>query len=39
MARHGLTDEHWELIEDIFPKPAATGRPPVKPRDMIDAIL
>ncbi|MFO0425232.1 MAG: transposase [Planctomyces sp.] len=27
------------MIEDLFPKPAATGRPPVKPRDMVDAIL
>lgn len=27
MASHGLTYEPWELIEDLFPKPAATGRP------------
>jgi len=39
MARHRLTDGQWELIADIFPKPAATGRPPVNPRDMIDAIV
>ena len=39
MARHPLTDAQWGLIADIFPEPAATGRPPVKPRDMIDGIL
>jgi transposase len=39
MARHGLNDQQWELIEDLFPAPAATGRPPVNPRDMIDAIM
>lgn len=39
MARHRLTDQQWELIKDIFPLPAATGRPPVNPREMIDAIL
>lgn len=39
MARHRLTDEEWSLIEEIFPKPAATGRPPVNPRDMLDGIL
>jgi transposase len=39
LARHRLTDQQWGVIEDVFPKPAATGRPPVKPRDMMDAIL
>ena len=39
MARHGLTDFEWGLIVDIFPEPAPTGRPPVHPRDMMDAIL
>ena len=39
MARHRLTDQQWKLIADVFPGPAATGRPPVDPRDMIDAII
>lgn len=39
MARHGLNDHPWELIEDLFPAPAVTGRPPVNPRDMVDAIM
>jgi hypothetical protein len=39
MARHRLTNAHWNLIEDVFPPPAATGRPPVDPRDMDDGIL
>jgi transposase len=37
--RHGLTDEQWEFIEDIFPEPAPTGRPPADPRKMFDAVL
>ncbi len=28
MARLLLTDDEWELIADVFPEPAATGRPP-----------
>ena len=39
MARHRLTDKQWELIEKIFPEPAATGRPPTDPRKMVDGIL
>ena len=37
--RHGLTDEQWGFIEELFPEPAATGRPPADPRKMLDAIL
>ena len=39
MAGHRLSDQQWSLIEDIFPKPKPMGRPPVDPRDMIDAIF
>lgn len=39
MARHRLTDEQWELIADLFPKPKRTGRPPANPRDMVDGVL
>ena len=39
MARHRMTDQQWELIEDVFPEPAAPGRPPVNPRVMMDAIF
>jgi hypothetical protein len=24
---HGLSDEQWKVVEDLFPKPAWTGRP------------
>ena len=39
MARLLLTDEEWDLIGDVFPKPAATGRPPRDPRQVVDGIL
>lgn len=39
MARHGVTDEQWDLIADLMPEPAATGRPRRDDRQMLDAIL
>jgi transposase len=39
MARLLLTDEEWGLIADVFPEPAATGRPPRDPRHVVDGIL
>jgi transposase len=39
MPRHRLTDEQWELIADLFPKPKRTGRPPRQRRDIVDAVL
>jgi transposase len=39
MPRHRMTDAEWELIADIFPEPAATGRPPRNPRELLDAIF
>ena len=39
MARNRLTDEQWDLIEDVFPPPAATGRPRANWRDVFDGIL
>jgi transposase len=39
MPRHGLTDEQWLLIADIFPPPARTGRPPRDRRQIVDGIL
>lgn len=39
MARRLLTDDEWELIEGIFAKPAATGRPPVDRRTVVNGIL
>ena len=38
MARHGLSDEEWGVIEDLFPKPKATGRPPMPARKVMDGI-
>ena len=38
-ARHRLTDSQWELIADLFPPPAKTGRPPTDRRLVVDAIL
>ena len=39
MVRHRLTDDQWDLIADIFPAPAKTGRPPKDRRMIMDAIL
>jgi transposase len=39
MPRHGLTDDQWELIEDVFPPPARTGRPPIDRRKVVDGVL
>lgn len=39
MPRHRLSDDEWDLIKDLFPAPAATGRPPRDRREIIDAIL
>lgn len=39
MTRHRLTDEQWELIADLFPPAAKTGRPPTDRRQVMDGIL
>ena len=39
MARLLLTDDEWDLIKDVFPQPAATGRPPRDPRLIVNGIL
>jgi len=39
VARQKLTDEAWDLIKDLFPKRAETGRPPVDRRLVFDGIL
>lgn len=39
MVRHRLTDNEWQAIQDLFPKPARTGRPPTEARAVVDGIL
>lgn len=39
MARSVLTDEQWDRVCDLFPGPAATGRPPADRRMIVDGIL
>lgn len=39
MPRHGPTDAEWELIADIFPEPARTGRPRTDLRKVLHGIL
>ena len=39
MVRDRLCDDAWELIADVFPEPAETGRLRKNPREMVDAIL
>lgn len=39
MVRHRLTDQQWELVQDLFPPPARTGRPPRDRREILDGIF
>lgn len=39
MARQLLTDSEWDCIEDVFPPPARTGRPPGDRRPIVDGIF
>ncbi len=39
MLRHRLTDEQWELIEDLFPASAWTGRPRRDRRTIVDGVF
>lgn len=39
LARLLLSDDAWELIEDLIPEPASTGRPPRDRREVLDGIL
>ncbi|NOX57676.1 MAG: transposase [Planctomycetes bacterium] len=39
MLRHQLTDEQWNLIWNLFPKPKKTGRARRDHRDVMDRIL
>ena len=39
MTRHGLTDDQWEVIADLFPARAKTGRPPTDRRKVVNGIL
>jgi transposase len=39
MLRHSLTDTEWEVIEDFFPPPAKTGRPPMDRRTAVNGIF
>ena len=39
MARNRLSDAAWDCIEDLFPEPKATGRPPRDRRMVFDGIL
>lgn len=37
--RHGLTDDQWELVSDIFGEPKPVGRPPKDRRLVLDGIF
>ncbi len=39
MVRHRLTDDEWDCIQDVFPPPARTGRPPRDRRIIMDGIF
>lgn len=37
MSRDVISDEMWAVIGPLFPKAAATGRPPTDPRQVVEA--
>lgn len=39
MARHGLSDEQWDVLQGVLPPVAATGRPPKDRRLIINGII
>src|SRR3954447_22366869 len=39
MVRHRLTDQQWELVQDLFPPPARAGRPRRDRREILDGVL
>jgi len=39
MARLLLTDDEWDAIQDFFPEPKSTGRPPVDRRKVVNGIF
>lgn len=39
MVRHRLTDQQWELVRDLFPPPARTGRPRRDRHAILDGIF
>ena len=39
MVQHRLTDPQWELVQDLFPPPARTGRPRRDRREILDGIF
>lgn len=39
MARLLLTDDEWDCISNLFGEPAATGRPPISRRQVMNGIL
>jgi transposase len=39
MVRHRLTDQQWELVPDLFPPPARTGRPRRERRAILGGIF
>lgn len=39
MLRHRLTDQQWDLVQDLFSPPARTGRPRRDRREILNAIF
>jgi transposase len=39
MSRHQLSDDQWDCIEDLLPKPKRTGRPPTDRRTALNGIF
>jgi hypothetical protein len=39
MARQGLSDSERSVIEDVFPKPKATERPPIEAHRVMEGAV
>lgn len=37
--RHELTDDQWQVVEPLIPRPNHMGRPPRDGREMLEAML
>lgn len=37
--RYEVTDEEWEVLQDLFPRRSGRGRPPRDPRQILNGVM